>query len=263
MSLEFFNTRHQQSSKDGAAPTDPLPPSLGFGAALFLVIVAAWIFNNLLGAALGSTPGAAAGLAILLVPTPLTMMFAWQLWRWINHQPCGGARGTASGAKVAPERLQQLRGAVLAVEAANQLRPAHAPALRPVVAPAGAPDAPFLARCAAAAVLLAAELAAADDAQRAVMLKQLCEHYQLRCGGDGELRRRGQGAARAGDALPASAAPLAQGAFAWDVPPLRAGGEAAVARALRARSGRARLRTRRCSRPWAYGSARSPCGSSP
>ena len=32
--------------------------------------------------------------------------------------------------------------------------------------------------------------------------------------------------------FPASAAPLAQGAFAWDVPPLRAGGEAAVARAL-------------------------------
>jgi len=58
------------------------------------------------------------------------MLFAWQLMRWINHKPCSGARGTASG-KVAPDRLQELCGAVLAVEAANQLRPAHAPAPHP------------------------------------------------------------------------------------------------------------------------------------
>ena len=236
---------------DAAAPTDPpLPPRLGFGAALFLVIVAGGLFANLFGAALGSTPGAAAGLAIFLVPTLLTMLFARQLWRWISHEPCGGARGTASGAKVAPERLQQeLRGAVLAVEAANELRPAHEPAPRPVVAPAGAPDAPFLARCDDAAAALAAELAAADDAQRAAMLKQLRDKYQLRweaaaagSGGtvedDAEVPASFVAAARELRELamrfPASAAPLAQGAFAWDVPPLRAGGEAAVARALRA-----------------------------
>ena len=218
------------------APTDLLPPRLGFGAALFLVIVADVLFNNLLGRALGSTPGAAAGLAILLVPMPLTVLFAWQLWRWINHKPSGGARGTASGAKVVPERLQQLRRAMPAVEAANELRPAHAPAPRPVVALAGAPDAPFLAHCAGATVFLAAELAAADGTQRAAMLKQLCEHHQLRW----EAAAAG-GAAAASDAeVPASfdaaarelAVPLAQGAFAWDVPPLRAGGEAVVARAL-------------------------------
>ena len=213
------------------APTDLLPPRLGFGAALFLVIVADVLFNNLLGRALGSTPGAAAGLAILLVPMPLTVLFAWQLWRWINHKPSGGARGTASGAKVVPERLQQLRRAMPAVEAANELRPAHAPAPRPVVALAGAPDAPFLAHCAGATVFLAAELAAADGTQRAAMLKQLCEHHQLRweaaaAGGDAEVPASFDAAARE------LAVPLAQGAFAWDVPPLRAGGEVVVARAL-------------------------------
>jgi hypothetical protein len=140
--------------------------------------------------------------------------------------------------------------------------PAHAPAPRPVVVPAGAPDAPFLARCDDAKAALAAELEAAiDDAQRAAMVKRLGEHYQL-CwdlaatrrpsllgrvrsftgdgGGasDAEVPASFDTAAKALLTLamryPASAAPLAQGAFAWDVPPLRAGGEAVVEHALHA-----------------------------
>ena len=98
--------------------------------------------------------------------------------------------------------------------------------------------------------------AAADDAQRAAMVKRLREHYQLRwdqaatrrasllawttswvrsfTGGggaihDAEMPVCFDAAARELRELamrfPASAAPLAQGAFAWDVLPLRAGGE--------------------------------------
>jgi len=235
---------------DATASTDPLPPRLGFGAALFLVLGAGALAPRLLSGALGSTPGAAAGLAILLVPALLNVLFARQLWRWINHQLCGGARGDRGGAKVAPERLQELRGAVLAVEVANQLRPAHELAPRPVVAPAGAPDAPFLARCDDAKAALTAELAAAaNDAQRAAMVKRLREHYQLRwdqaatrrrhsAASDAEVPASFDAAAKALHKLamryPASAAPLAQGAFAWDEPPLRAGGEVTVGRALRA-----------------------------
>jgi hypothetical protein len=258
------------------ATADPLPPRLGFGAALVLVIVAGVFFNILLGRALGSTPGAAAGFAILLGPMPLTVLFARQLWRWINHEPCG--RGSAAFAGAAKNEAAHSQGGGGGIEmvdnpitrhgmVAKDADPpsparAHAPAPRPVVAPAGAPDAPFLARCAQAKAALAAELAAAaDDAQRGAMVKRLREHYQLRwdqaatrrasllarvrgsiMGGstttsDAEVPASFDAAARELRELamrfPQSAAPLAQGGFAWDVPPLRAGGEAAVARALR------------------------------
>jgi hypothetical protein len=240
------------------APTKPPQPRFGFSAALVIVVTHALLLRVLLDAALGSTPGVVAGLAIVIGAPLLNALFAWQLWRWVHHKFCGAA----SGAKVAPERHQQLRCAVFAVKAGTRLQHAHAPTSRPVVAPAGVPDAPFLARCNDTAAALAAELvAAADDAQRAAMLERLAEHYQLcwdlaakrrsshsaKLGLSVKLRRRAASDAEVpasfeararelhGLAMryPASAAPLAQGAFAWDVPPLRAGGEAAMAHALR------------------------------
>ena len=233
-----------------AQPEESLPPKLGFGTALAIVVAQSFAFRVLLDAALGSTPGAAAGLAILFGTPLLTIVFARQLWRWVHHQAICDARGGGSAAKVAPGRPStELRAAVIAVEAANPLQPAHDPTPRPTIAPAGAPDAPFLARCADASAALAAEFAAAiDDAQRAAMAEQLCENFQLRWAGPATARRASllaaevppsfDAAARAlrGLALrfAASAAPLAEGAFAWNVPPLRAGGEAAVGRALRA-----------------------------
>jgi hypothetical protein len=279
-SPQLFGSRCQEQLY--CLMTDPLPPRLGFGAAVFRVVIAAGFFNLFISA-LSSKLGAAAGLAILLVPTPLTALFARQLWRWINHEPCG--RGSAAFVEAASSEVVHSQGGsggiemvdnpitrhgMLAKDADDLRSPAraHALALRPVVAPAGAPDAPFLARCDDAKAALAAELAAAaDDAQRAAMVKRLREHYQLRWEGVITPARRASllaivatrvrgsimgGSTTASDAevpasfdaaarelrelamrYPASAAPLAQGAFAWDAPPLRAGGETAVARALR------------------------------
>jgi hypothetical protein len=241
-------------------------PKVGFGAATSAVVISAVCFVFLLRGVLYDVWSAVAGLEYLCLPALLNILFAWRFWHWVHHE-LGGTRPARGGAQVAPERRQShLHDAVLAVEAANQLRPAHEPepAPRPVVAPAGAPGAPYLASCAAAAAALAAELAAAiDDAQRAAMLKQLGQHYQLRweevegAGSAAETPAAEQTPASSGSAAgdgaevpasfdaaakallvlvmryPASAAPLAQGAFAWVAPPLRAGGEAAVARALR------------------------------
>ena len=131
------------------------------------------------------------------------MLFAWQLWRWVNHLPFGArgawgqmlamwrhgrGRKAAKAVRVAPERtgdqerrLSQLRAAVIAVEAVNQLNPpACTPTLRPEVAPAGEPDAPCLARCASAAAALAAELAAAPGfkVRRAIAVR-LGKRFQL------------------------------------------------------------------------------------
>ena len=67
-------------------------------------------------------PGGAAGLAILLVPTLLAVLFARQPWRWVrHHESYGGDYGGAKrGTKMTPERTQELGGAVLAAEGAAQ-----------------------------------------------------------------------------------------------------------------------------------------------
>jgi hypothetical protein len=239
------------------------------------MVFAALCFMAMLSSAFGSTPGAAAGLAMLLVPSLLAVLFSWQLWHWINHKPCGwgsAAPATGDANEVAlsqsggvgvelvsnPVTAQGMVANPGVVEAGSA---AHAPVSRPIVAPAGAPDAPFLARCNDAGVALVAVLEAAiDDAQRAAMVARLGQKFQLRwdqavtrrpsfgarmhsligdSGGasDAEVPASFDAAAKALLTLamryPASAVPLEQGAFAWDVPPLRTSGEAAVVHALR------------------------------
>jgi len=221
-------------------------PKLGFGTAQAILVSTSTLFSFLLAGALGSTPGAAAGLATLCVPVLLNALFAWQLWRWGHRVPCGLSAGGEAFAVLADGIEMVAVGNPITAAPVSPSRGARDARPRPLVAPAGDPDAPFLARCANAAAALTAELAAApDEAKRAAMAAWLCEHFQLRWEAaaagsgathDAEVTASFDAAAKALHALamryPASAAPLAQGAFAWDAPPLRAGGKAAVAHAL-------------------------------
>ena len=74
------------------------PPRFSFGTALAIIISGALILRVLLdacplcsrhGSKRGSTPGAAAGLAIVISAPLLNALFARQLWRWSHRKICG------------------------------------------------------------------------------------------------------------------------------------------------------------------------------
>lgn len=232
------------------------PPKLSSGPAFFTVAVFAWIaaeghwmiFGWMRTARNESSAGA---LAFLVLPSLLTTLFALAFWRWVHHELSCVCSYAASDAKVNPERKnEQLHCTEQAVAAASSLaqpNSTHDPAPRPAVAPAGEPDASFLASCEAAGAALDAEMGAAmgNEPLLCAMTLHLSEKFHLRwepATGKGaadkveEVPSSFVAAAKALHALamryPASDAPLAQGAFAWEFPPLRAGGEVAVTHAL-------------------------------
>ena len=127
------------------------------------------------------------GITLTFGGTPLlNTLFAWQLWRWAHHEPCGSGSATSAasgGAKVAPVHTAAAAAIVGANDNQLQAAPGEA-AQRPVIAPAGAPDAAFLTRCAEAAAAVAAQLVAARDgadrAQYTAAVERLRGHFKLR-----------------------------------------------------------------------------------
>ena len=147
-----------------------------------LVFVGGILFSAALRDGTASAPPAVRSFAVLIGAPLLTALFSRQLWRWANHRLCK-SRG-AGAVRVAPGRpANPTTGTAESSAGASQRlqQPPHESVPRPIIAPAGEPDAPFLARCEAAAATLAEMLtSAAGEQQRTAMSERLEEHYRLR-----------------------------------------------------------------------------------